>query len=122
MATIALNSQKPLVVLESQNENTKIFNFNDKEIMLYISRAYDEEINRHFLTYDIPEIVSLNVQKISDLKEFDNSEVRDYLFNSIDEQWVEMYIKKLVIHIEKNKAKAEEEQPITPSEEVKDDE
>ena len=36
MATIALNSQKPLVVLESQNENTKIFNFNDKEIMLLV--------------------------------------------------------------------------------------
>lgn len=121
MATIALNSQKPLVVLESQNENTKIFNFNDKEVMLYISRAYDEETQKHFLTYDIPEIASLNVQKISDLKEFESAEVRDFLFSSIDEQWVEMYIKKLVIHIQKNKSKPEENN-ITPHEEVKDDE
>ena len=113
MATIALNSQKPLVVLESQNENTKIYNFNDKEIMVYISRAYDEESNRHFLTYDIPEIASLNVQRISDLKEFESAEVRDFLFNQIDEDWVQFYIKNLVIHINKNKAeeKVEEEEP-----------
>lgn len=121
MATIALNSQKPLVVLESQNENTKIYNFNDKEIMLYISRAYDEETNRHFLTYDIPEIASLNVQKISDLKEFESSEVRDMLFKSIDEKYAEIYIKKLVIHINENKAKVEENN-IAPHEEVKGDE
>jgi hypothetical protein len=122
MATIALNSQKPLVVLESQNENTKIFNFNDKEIMLYISRAYDEESGRHFLTYDIPEIASLNVQRISDLKEFESAEVRDLLFTSIDERWVEIYIKKLVIHINENKAKEKPENEITPHEEVNSDE
>jgi hypothetical protein len=124
MATIALNSQKPLVVLESQNENTKIFNFNDKEIMLYISRAYDEESGRHFLTYDIPEIASLGVQKISDIKEFESEDVRDLLFKSIDERWVEIYIKKLVIHINQNSSKnrAEKENEITPHEEVNNDE
>lgn len=121
MTTIALNSQKPLVVLESQNENTKVFDFNDKEIMLYISRAFDEETQRHFLTYDIPEIASLNVQRISDLKEFESEEVRDLLFKSIDERYVEIYIKKLVIHINENKAKAEENN-ITPHEEIKDNE
>ena len=121
MATIALNSQKPLVVLESQNENTKIYNFNDKEIMLYISRAYDEETDRHFLTYDIPEISALNVQKISDLKEFESSEVRDLLFESIDEKWVEFYIKKLIIHINQNKAKNNPENEITEHEEIKED-
>jgi hypothetical protein len=124
MATIALNSQKPLVVLESQNENTKIYNFNDKEIMLYISRAYDEESGRHFLTYDIPEIASLGVQKISDIKEFESEDVRDLLFKSIDERWVEIYIKKLVVHINQNSAKnrAEKENEITPHEEVNNDE
>jgi len=124
MATIALNSQKPLVVLESQNENTKIYNFNDKEIMLYISRAYDEESGRHFLTYDIPEIASLGVQKISDIKEFESEDVRDLLFKSIDERWVEIYIKKLVIHINQNssKSRAEKENEITPHEEVNNDE
>ena len=121
MTTIALNSQKPLVVLESQNENTKIFNFNDKEVMLYISRAYDEETDRHFLTYDIPEISALNVQKISDLKEFESSEVRDLLFESIDEKWVEFYIKKLIIHINQNKAKNNPENEITEHEEIKED-
>jgi hypothetical protein len=121
MTTIALNSQKPLVVLESENENTKIFNFNDKEIMLYISRAYDEETDRHFLTYDIPEISALNVQKISDLKEFESSEVRDLLFESIDEKWVEFYIKKLIIHINQNKAKNNPENEITEHEEIKED-
>jgi len=122
MATIALNSQKPLVVLESQNENTKIFNFNDKEIMLYISRAYDEESNKHFLTYDIPEIASLGVQKISDIKEFESEDVRDLLFKSIDERWVEIYIKKLVIHINQNSSKNRAENEITPHEEVNNDE
>lgn len=137
MTKIALNSQKSLVVLESQNENTKIYNFNDKEIMLYISRAYDEESKRHFLTYDIPEIKELGVQRISDLKEFESAEVRDFLFNQIDEDWVEFYIKNLVIHINKNKAaKVEEEEPkiigkldfeqdentSAPSEEIKGDE
>jgi hypothetical protein len=121
MTTIALNSQKPLVVLESQNENTKIFNFNDKEVMLYISRAYDEDTNKHFLTYDIPEISALNVQKISDLKEFESSEVRDLLFESIDEKWVEFYIKKLIIHINQNKAKNNPENEITEHEEIKED-
>jgi hypothetical protein len=122
MATIALNSQKPLVVLESQNENTKIYNFNDKEIMLYISRAYDEESGRHFLTYDIPEIASLGVQKISDIKEFESEDVRDLLFKSIDERWVEIYIKKLVVHINQNSAKNRAENEITPHEEVNNDE
>jgi hypothetical protein len=123
MTTIALNSQKPLVVLESQNENTKIFNFNDKEVMLYISRAYDEDTNKHFLTYDIPEISALNVQNISDIKEFESEEVRDLLFKSIDEKWVEIYIKKLIVHIQKNSAEsiAKKENEITPHEEIKED-
>ena len=45
MATIALNSQKPLVVLESQNENTKIFNFNDKEIMLEGTLKFNRKVD-----------------------------------------------------------------------------
>jgi hypothetical protein len=89
--------------------------------MLYISRAYDEDTNKHFLTYDIPEISALNVQKISDLKEFESSEVRDLLFESIDEKWVEFYIKKLIIHINQNKAKNNPENEITEHEEIKED-
>ena len=130
MTTISLNSQKPLVVLESTGENTKVFNFNDKEVMLYISRGFEEDSNKHFITHDIPEIVDLNCYRIQDPIEFETAELRDEIFKSIDENYAEMYIKRMVLRLSQNKKnleeelkkQKEEEEFITPSEEIKDDE
>lgn len=68
----------------SENEFTRHFRYYDKEMDLYLSKAYDEEGNKHCLVASIPNIPSLNVMHIQFPFVFEEESERDEFFKSFD--------------------------------------
>jgi hypothetical protein len=113
---------------DDPNETIQVFSDETKAQLNAVPALLDSWAGKDLATSNVNAYyknpVATDVQRISDLKEFESAEVRDLLFTSIDERWVEIYIKKLVININQNSSKnrAEKENEITPHEEVNNDE
>jgi len=77
-------NQNKMVTLVSQNEFSKIFEESEREIKLVVSKAFDEETNKHYLVCSIPTIKELNVNHIQFPIEFEKEEERNKTFDEFD--------------------------------------
>lgn len=93
------------ITLVSENEFTKIFKYN--EIELYVSKAYDEESDRHFLVASIPKIEELNVGNIQQPLVFDSEPTRDKSFDNLDVNIAKSFLDDVIAEIQKQKKDAE---------------
>lgn len=93
------------ITLVSENEFTKIFKYN--EIELYVSKAYDEESDRHFLVASIPKIEELNVGNIQQPLVFDSEPTRDKSFDNLDVNVAKRFLDDVITEIQKQKKDAE---------------
>ena len=91
--------------LVSKNDFTKVFKY--KEIELYISKAYDDESDRHFLVASIPKIDELNVGNIQQPLVFINEEERDKTFESLDVNIAQKFLDDVIAEIKQQKQNAE---------------
>jgi len=91
--------------LVSENEFTKIFNCNGVE--LYISKAYDDESDRHFLVASIPQIEELGVGNIQQPIVYENEEMRNNTFESLDVVVAQKFVEDVISEIKKQKENAE---------------
>ena len=80
--------------IASENEFTKIFKNGDMEI--YLSKAYDEDGDKHFLVASIPHIAELDASEIKYPFTFDTMEERDEYFVNFDTKMAKEFIRNLV--------------------------
>ena len=85
----------------AENEFTKVFKCGDIEI--YLSKAFDEDADKHYLVASIPNIEEVNVSDIKYPFEYDTSEERDVAFKFFDKKWARVFIKELIEFIKKPK-------------------
>ena len=83
--------------LVSKNDFTKIYKSFDIE--LFISKAYDEDENKHFLINSIPEIPEVGVARIQFPIVFENEKMRDEVFEGLTEKDAAEFVEKLIIEI-----------------------
>ena len=101
------------VKLISENEFTKHHRYEEKEIDCYLSKAYDEETEKHFLVASIPRIPELNAMHIQYPMVFDTQEERDEFFknyNALD--FLEYLLEQMEAQIEAAKEDAEKSKQI----------
>ena len=91
--------------LESQNEFTKKFKYN--EIELYVSKAFDEESDRHFLVNSIPKIEDLGVANIQLPIVFESEEERNKVFDGLDVNEAKSFLDALIEQIKQQKENLE---------------
>jgi hypothetical protein len=90
-------------ILQSENEFTKIFKI-EEEIDLFITKAYDEELDHHFIVASIPKIADLKIEHIQfPIKFEDNEKERDRFFKDFNNAYAEMFIKNLIDEIIRQK-------------------
>jgi len=92
--------------LESENEFTKVFKYND--IDLYLSKAFDEDSDTHFLVGNIPDIPQYKVQRVQFPIQFDTAEQRDEEFKKFDSQSAKSFIEGILQQIKTQKEKIQE--------------
>ncbi len=85
-------------ILLSNNGVTKIFKYND--IDLYVSKAFDDESDNHFLVCSIKEIPELNVGNLQLPIRFESEEQRDLFFEEFNG---EAFINEMIAQIKSNK-------------------
>jgi hypothetical protein len=68
----------------SENEFTKHFRYAEKEMDLYLSKAYDDETDKHYVVASIPAIPSLSVNHIQYPIQFEDNQSRDDYFNDFN--------------------------------------
>jgi len=66
-------------ILESENEFTKIFKDND--IAIYLSKAYDEDSNKHYVVASVPSISEIDASDIKYPFPFDVEQERNDFFD-----------------------------------------
>ena len=96
------------VKLVSENEFTKHHRYEEKDIDCYLSKAYDEETEKHFLVASIPRIPELNAMHIQYPMVFDTQEERDEFFKSYNAlDFLEYLLEQMEAQIEAAKEEAE---------------
>lgn len=80
--------------LESENEFTKIFK--DGDLGVYLSKAYDEDDDKHYLVASIPHIKEVDASEIKYPFKFDTSQERDEAFDSFDVNTTSEFMRDLV--------------------------
>ena len=80
--------------LESENEFSKIFK--DGDLGVYLSKAYDEDDDKHYLVASIPHIKEVDASEIKYPFKFDTSEERDEAFDSFDTKTTSEFMRDLV--------------------------
>ena len=101
------NNEK--VKLVSENEFTKHHKYEEKDIDCYLSKAYDEETEKHFLIASIPRIPELNAMHIQYPMVFDNEAERNQFYDDYNPlDFLEFLLAQMTEQIEKAKRDAEE--------------
>ena len=111
------NNEKVKIV--SENEFTKHYKYEEKSIDCYLSKAYDEETDKHFLVASIPKIEELNALHIQYPMVFENESERNEHFETFNAQlFIDHLLEEMKIQIEKAKEDAEYNAAITVTEEA----
>lgn len=84
-------------ILESENEFTKIFK--DGNIGIFMSKAYDEDADKHYVVASIPNIEEIDASEIKYPFAFDTSHERDDFFDAFDVKNASEFIRDLVTYI-----------------------
>ena len=80
---VVVNNVSKVKMLNS-NDFTKQYRWDEKEIDCYVSKAFDEENNHHWLVASIPAIKELNVNHIQFPFIFETEDERNQFFNDFD--------------------------------------
>jgi hypothetical protein len=97
------------VELIAENEFSKSFKINDS-IELYIAKAIDEEIDKHYIVASIPFIQEVQAERIQYPIVFDTPEERDEAFVKFDLNFAKTFIHDLTTFIREQREKNEKEQ------------
>jgi len=92
----------------SENEFTKAFRYNNIE--MYVSKAYDEDSDKHFLINSIPRIPDVNVEAIQYPMVFENERQRNDTFAELDMFLAKNFIDSLIGTIKAQKKEAADRQ------------
>ena len=82
----------------SRNEFTKVFKYKN-EVDMFVSKAIDEEISKHYFVVSIPDIPETRTLQLTYPWEFDTQEERDYYFEAFDEAKAQKFMEDLIAHI-----------------------
>lgn len=88
--------------LVEQNEFTKTFNIETEDgiIEMYVTKAYDEDSDKHFLVSNIPEIKELGVSQIQMPIMFDSELFRNSAYDKeVNENWAKKFVGDIMAHI-----------------------
>lgn len=106
------------VKLSANNEITKTFEVISDvsgELSIFVSKAFDEDSDAHFLVISIPELPKLKVLKIQFPIKFDNEKDRDAAFDTeLNEKWVESILTQIEDSIINNNKAAMEKSNDSP--------
>lgn len=94
-----------MATMESQNEFTKIFNYGN--IKLFISKAYDDVDDKHFITAAIPEIPECNVAHVQFPIPFGSENERNSNFDTFDVNVATHFIEGVITQIKENNQKVQ---------------
>lgn len=90
----------------SENNFTKAYFYNG--VQIFISKAFDEDSDKHFLVHSIPLIPELNVHHLQFPIEFESEAQRDEQFDSLDleiaGEAIEMFKEYIQLNSEKLKS------------------
>jgi hypothetical protein len=97
--------------LQSKNDYTKIFHYNNIEV--YLSKAIDEDTNRHFLIASIPNIEEVNCQSITYPLTYASEKERDEAFELFDEYMAVDLIEGIISFIKEQAEKNKKDEGIS---------
>jgi len=94
------------VDLIAENEFSKTFKYNDIDI--YVAKAIDDEIAKHYLVISIPTIPETGSHEIQYPLEYDTMELRDEDFIKFDVEYCKLFTDGLIVFIKEQKKLQEE--------------
>lgn len=101
--------KKEGAIQTADNTFTKVFKYGDIE--MYVSKAVDEETDKHFIVASIKEIQDLNVQNVQYPFGFNTEKERDEAYESFDNKFATQYIDDVRKFIIEQQTKQNEEKP-----------
>ena len=107
MKVVSMFNGESKVKLVSENEFTKHHRYEEKDVDCYLSKAYDEETEKHFLVASIPRIPELNAMHIQYPMVFETEAERNKFFdefNALD--FLDYLIDQMSYQIEQAKKEA----------------
>ena len=104
----ASNEVKSKAKLIEANDFSKSFEYGDTK--LYISKAFDEETDKHFIILSLPEIAEVNAHNVQFPINFNSENERDNAFYEMDEQYAEVVIGEIVREIKQRNAEKEKDE------------
>ena len=109
MEIVVKNESPKEIEMVSRNEFTKVFKYKD-EVDMFVSKAIDEEIDKHYFVVSIPQIPEVRTLQLTYPWEFDTPEERDFHFEEFDEAKAKKFMEDLIAHIIKQNEINEEAQ------------
>jgi len=100
MEIVVKNESPKEIEMLSRNEFTKVFKYKN-EVDMFVSKAVDEEIDKHYFVVSIPDIPETRTLQLTYPWEFDTPEERDYHFEIFDEAKAQKFMEDLIEHIKK---------------------
>jgi hypothetical protein len=100
MEIVVKNESPKEIEMLSRNEFTKVFKYKN-EVDMFVSKAIDEEIDKHYFVVSIPDIPETRTLQLTYPWEFDTPEERDYHFEIFDEAKAQKFMEDLIEHIKK---------------------
>jgi hypothetical protein len=97
------------IKIVSENEFTKHFKWESKDIDCYLSKAYDEETDKHFLVVSIPKIQEFNAMHIQEAFVFESEIDRNDFFQSFSVDSATEFLKSLLDRMNDQIEKAKEQ-------------
>lgn len=97
MEIVRTESEKEIEML-SRNEFTKVFKYKN-EVDMFVSKAIDEEISKHYFVVSIPDIPETRTLQLTYPWEFDTPEERDFHFEDFNEAKAQKFMEDLIAHI-----------------------
>jgi hypothetical protein len=100
MEIVVKNESPKEIEMLSRNEFTKVFKYKN-EVDMFVSKAIDEEIDKHYFVVSIPDIPETRTLQLTYPWEFDTPEERDFHFEAFDEAKAQKFMEDLIEHIKK---------------------
>jgi len=98
MEIVVKNESPKEIEMLSRNEFTKVFKYKN-EVDMFVSKAKDEEIDKHYFVVSIPDIPETRTLQLTYPWEFDTAEERDINFEAFDESKAQKFMEDLIAHI-----------------------
>ena len=94
------------VDLIAENEFSKTFKYNDIDV--FVAKAVDDEISKHYLVISIPTIPETQSHEIQYPLEYDTMELRDEDFKKFDVGYCKQFTDSLIVFMKEQKKLQEE--------------